>query len=431
MLAVLAAVGVFLVPLRLRGFDGAFQVWNVPGYGVPFLDWALITGSAQSLAQGFDPAIQNPGDPVGRLFNYPRIWYALLRMPMTRALDVPIGICIVVIFLLAVMIYPRRATWLTESLLFLALISPAVMLGYDRANVDLLVFALMVAGLLLVDRHALGALAALLVAILFKIFPVLGAAFLLDSQRKGGLKLVAAAVAFTALYFAFTLRDMVRIFQITQKGFQEAYGVAVLPGFLQRLAQDPDLRRGPALFRALVTDTNAVLLRAPYLPYVVAIFFLFLLGYLGLRGRLPVPDADPRNLRAFWMGAGVYIGTFLLGNNFDYRLIFLLLTLPQLADWASRRQPPRRWLSILALVLLFEALCELLIKEVLSGLFAFGPYYANIMNEVAHWGLYAMLIFLFASSLPEWIFQDIGSHVQRLFGRRHSTVTPKARGPEA
>ena len=37
---------------------------------------------------------------------------------------------------------------------------------------------------------------------------------------------------------------------------------------------------------------------------------------------------------AFLFGAGIYCGSFLLGTNFIYRLMFLLLCLPQLLDWA-------------------------------------------------------------------------------------------------
>ena len=40
---------------------------------------------------------------------------------------------------------------------------------------------------------------------------------------------------------------------------------------------------------------------------------------------------------AFLFGAGIYCGTFLLGTNFVYRLMFLLLCVPQLQDWQIQR----------------------------------------------------------------------------------------------
>jgi hypothetical protein len=41
---------------------------------------------------------------------------------------------------------------------------------------------------------------------------------------------------------------------------------------------------------------------------------------------------------AFLFGAGIYCGTYLLGTNFIYRLMFLLLCIPQLQDWQIRRR---------------------------------------------------------------------------------------------
>ena len=32
-------------------------------------------------------------------------------------------------------------------------------------------------------------------------------------------------------------------------------------------------------------------------------------------------------------GASIYIGCFILGNNFDYRFTFLILTIPQMVSW--------------------------------------------------------------------------------------------------
>lgn len=40
---------------------------------------------------------------------------------------------------------------------------------------------------------------------------------------------------------------------------------------------------------------------------------------------------------AFLFGAGIYCGTYLLGTNFIYRLMFLLLCVPQLQDWQIQK----------------------------------------------------------------------------------------------
>jgi uncharacterized membrane protein len=47
---------------------------------------------------------------------------------------------------------------------------------------------------------------------------------------------------------------------------------------------------------------------------------------------------------AFLFGAGIYCGTYLLGTNFIYRLMFLLLCIPQLLDWLMRKSQKASWI---------------------------------------------------------------------------------------
>jgi hypothetical protein len=61
-----------------------------------------------------------------------------------------------------------------------------------------------------------------------------------------------------------------------------------------------------------------------------------------LRSRVGVllDDASAqRDLDLFWAGACVFVGSYAITRNFDYRLVFCLLTVPQLARWAAARSP--------------------------------------------------------------------------------------------
>ena len=404
--------------IHARGFDGAFQAWGVPGYRVPFLDWAMLTGSVQTYAQGIDPHIQNPGDPLGRVFNYPRIWFIFFGLPLSHQQDVAAGIIIVLLFLAAAVLFPRKASALSETLLFFGLISPAAMLGYDRANVDLLIFALMALSLALVDRWALAALATLLIATFFKLIPILGLGLFLEKSRGSAIRLVSAALLGAGLYFLFTFQDLLFIFSHTQKGSEAAYGVQVLPDLLGKLAGLSRIHRSP-LFSALVHMLNGFLLHFPYVPYALAFLLLLLAGFTGFRCGGRPEAADAHNLGAFWMGAGVYIGTFLIGNNWDYRLVFLLFTLPQLGDWARSKRQPVAPISILTLVLLFGSLYGLLVSKYMADFYTFGAYYAAMLDEAVNWALFTGLAYLLASSLPAWVSTDAGRFAAwfRRFGK--------------
>ena len=59
-----------------------------------------------------------------------------------------------------------------------------------------------------------------------------------------------------------------------------------------------------------------------------------------------------RELDFFCAGAGMYVATFALVRSADYRLVFVLLTVPQLARWAAAR----RALAIATLLAVFATL---------------------------------------------------------------------------
>jgi hypothetical protein len=87
------------------------------------------------------------------------------------------------------------------------------------------------------------------------------------------------------------------------------------------------------------------------------------------------------------MGALVYVGTFLAGNSFDYRLVSLLLVVPLLLCWSKDRtcgKLPVGTLTTVVLSLWIGALSRQL----------------HLWDEVASWALAAMLLILLAQSAP-------------------------------
>jgi len=95
------------------------------------------------------------------------------------------------------------------------------------------------------------------------------------------------------------------------------------------------------------------------------------------------------------MGAGMYIGTFFIGNNWDYRLIFLLFTLPQLSDWATQRNPVTKRIAVFTLIVLFWSLWYLVIRILLIHTIFLWAYISSLLDETANWALFAALIFSF------------------------------------
>lgn len=429
-IGIVAAVVAVRLLLGLKGYDGAFAVWNVPGLRVPFLDLRFFSGSAESLRQGFDPAVNNPFDPRRRIFNYPNIWYALVTSGITDSWIDPIAVGMIALFLGTVVIFPGRLSWLATALILLALISSAAMLGYARANVELFIFSLMVISLLLAEGAPVAAFAVMAFSILLKIIPVLGLGGFIGRNRTWSLRLMLGAIGFTIAYFLASLKDMLFMFNTYQRGFVAAYGTGVVPAIMDAIVRDHILNAGPTLLYKINSRLDRVFLAVPALPVILAALVLAAFVYLGLRHRRPTDAADTRNLRAFWMGAGVFVGTYFISTNWNYRLIFLILTLPQLAEWAFSRQRGTRSWAIVSLVMLFVSMWYAGFTAAVARSMPLGTYLAIVLIAAANWCLFASLIYLVSASLPVWLFENPRALIGHLLSRRAgSSVVNEAAGP--
>jgi hypothetical protein len=71
----------------------------------------------------------------------------------------------------------------------------------------------------------------------------------------------------------------------------------------------------------------------PVSTVVVVLMCAVFVAVNSLRNRREFCSVDTSTAgTAFLFGAGIYCGTYLLGTNFIYRLVFLLLCLQQLQD---------------------------------------------------------------------------------------------------
>jgi hypothetical protein len=107
---------------------------------------------------------------------------------------------------------------------------------------------------------------------------------------------------------------------------------------------------------------------------------------------LPPEDeaADTATRLAFFLGALIFLGTFAVGNNFDYRLVFTLLTLPQLFEWAtSEGGGARNRLAVVSIVALLALLWIGALSEPL-----------RLGDEVVTWAVVGLMVALLGASVP-------------------------------
>jgi hypothetical protein len=310
--------GYFALLLSLGGHAEWDQL-GVPAVSPGFFDLRSVTSGWDCARHDWGAWPVNPCDPGGRPENYPRVWMAASILGLGEDDTYLIGALIAIVFFVAaILVLPRRAPFADALVYGLALCSPAVMFGVERGNVDIALFSLVAAAGLVMRRMRYGppaASALILVAAVLKLFPIAAVGMLARLPRRAAVICVASVVGLFAVYAAATFRDIQTIERVLPQGDEYAYGLHIFGGWLGRLV-------GPGRM------------------WDAALIVLAIAAAMALRRRLHsrLGTGPARELDLFWAGAGIYVATYVLGRSSDYRLVFLLLTIPQLARWASARQ---------------------------------------------------------------------------------------------
>jgi len=385
---------VIIASFFVNGYLETWSVWQVPAQTPPFLDFRLIPGSAETLRSGIDPSIYNPNDPAGRLFNYPKIWYLLFHTGISQ--DDTIWICIVllVLFFLTVFSFPEKLHVRDALLLLVIAFSPACMLLYERGNVDLIFFILIGCMILTLSRWPALAIGILSVAAFFKLFPFFGIAGLLQENKKRFYILYGAATIIFLLYLVFNIESLKASWQLTERRTYFSYGVYIIFDLLHDYVRYYLLQVFPE------NQTQSVLGALPHLTAMLLLAGVFLLA---IKQKMIFPISSERNLTAFRVGAAIYVGTFLLGNNWNYRLAFLIFIIPQFSQWWFASSGKQRWLYAGIFFFTFTSCWDTLLSYYFLHAFT-GSYdfQLSIFDEIMNWGMFAGLAFLLFASAPAW-----------------------------
>jgi hypothetical protein len=330
-LVVVGALLVYFAALEALGGHARWGRLGVPASSTRFFDLRSLIGAWDCTRRGVAVLPVDPCDPYGRPANFPRLWLVASPLGLGQGSAVALGIALAAVFLVsAVLVVPAGASAGTGLGYVLALCSPAVMLGVERGNPDLALFPL-VLGAALVTTRTLGRQIVsgglLLLAACLKLYPILAVGFLVRRWTRASLRVAAAVIGTFVVYVAATFRQLHEILTAVPQSSFLSYGV----------------RRATQWFAALAERVTGGF--AWYRPWDVVLVLAGVgLGWVvGRRlrsrlGELPADAAEQRDLDLFWAGACIYAGSYAVSLNFDYRLIFALLTVPQLLRWTRARQ---------------------------------------------------------------------------------------------
>jgi len=385
------------------GYAETWELWNVSTQKPVFRDFQLIPSSAESFRNGFEPTVENPYDPGDRIFNYPAFWRLLFYTKISSDDTVWIVVILLVLYFASVILFPQKVTIPGALLMLLIVFSPASMLLYERGNADLFVFFIII----LATEYSANLTAGLIVfGAIVKMFPLFGITVLLKESKQKFWKLAIVSVLFMLIYGFLTFQSQSAAWNTTMRGDGASYGSFVLitrlGDYLQEIL--------PGLFSSGQWE---IFFEA------LALLLIGIAGFMAIRGSDGLVASHERNLAAFRMGASIYVGTFLLGNNWDYRLAFLVLVIPQLSQWFHLGNKKHRLIVVAVVVAVLISCWHFMLKIDLPFLSLKDPINRNfVFDEIINWLLVPGFTYLLVLSLPVWLKQDL----QKVFGSHKSKL---------
>jgi hypothetical protein len=282
-----------------------------------------VQEAISSVEHGHD--LRRWGDDLWPYFDYPLIWITIGKMlnfssePWFIAECASLVFCFVGLCAFLLFCYPSFG-------LLASLVSTSTLLGIERGNIDLVVFCLLfLAATWIPNRWSP---LPLLLATSLKLYPVFA---LTGMFIKRQFTLFAASLAGAVAIFAYLWYQLADIHSTIPVACWLSYGIPSIT--------DCFVRRGlpPWELWALFAGLG---------------FAMLILTYYFRKSYAATLKDDPA-FNLLLVGAPIYVGTFMVASNFDYRLIFLILCIPFLQ---RRPFPFARTLIVVMLIAMNESL---------------------------------------------------------------------------
>jgi hypothetical protein len=288
------------ISLATFGWTPTWQALLIPTASPPYADLRTVQGALTSLQSGFNPQLINPGDPWGRAMNYPSIWIEIgtlfhfenessYLLTVSTYVLIYLGCCF--LFLKK---YPNL--WV-----FLVMFSGASLLAMERGNNDLVVFSLLfLAGYL---PSVWISTVMLIIATILKLYPIFSFPVLLGKWK------YLILLILSGLLYGLLIHDQIEaIRSATPVSYSMAYGTPSISALLQKWAK---------------TSVSYVIIDA-----ILLALALMLYSTLRKSGKILKSICVNREKNYFLIGGGIYLGSFIVSSNADYRLVILIFCIP-------------------------------------------------------------------------------------------------------
>ncbi|MEO5358033.1 MAG: hypothetical protein H7844_12145 [Nitrospirae bacterium YQR-1] len=379
------------VLIHYNDFTTACSVFGMYASKPVFGDLNIIACSMECLRKGMDLSSKTVHDLCGGYFNYTKFSTILVYTGINTSHTNVISVVLIAVYFFIIFRFIGDIDSFGLVVYCLLLYSPALMLLVERVNIDMLIFIALYASLFFLRKNK--AIISYLIILFFsfiKLYPIFSFSVFLKKGIKHNGKMFVIMILFFACYLFLIRDEFAAIYTSTGRGVEYSYGALV---FIDTIY--------PYLGRWGISS---------YVPFtagqfhILAFLATLLIISTGVSKGLSAGTAgeDTEHIDGLRLGAGLYLGTFLIGNNWVYRLCFILFTVPQILIWCKSSKALKS-LSILALAgIIVNVYNELWLIRMFVNLVLL-----TFIKEILSW----YLVFYYSYAIARTIPNSIRNHL--------------------
>jgi len=342
---------------------------KIPSVLPPFSDFDALNIFLSYEKMGLNPYVENPeSHPIHKFLIYPSVWLDItdiLNLNNNLNFKLVSFLILFTYFYVLIDFYIRFKSKIFGFFLIVFFFSTSNFLLIERLNVEIILFCLIYFSL--VNKKTIIKFFFYFASVALKIFPIFSIFLFIDKK-----KIFFLALAFSIIYL-FMIKEEIALISsnVIEYALIPAYGAVSISKALYYYSMK---------FGLLINDENYHLFKK--LIIILFSFYgliLFLINF-SFSGTKKISKKLSIEEKMFLAGGGIFIGTFAISANFDYRLLFLILTFPYFINKINRK--------LLIIYFLFLILCFN------SMLYSGDPYTLSYFLKAVF--IYSIKIFIYS-----------------------------------
>ena len=300
---------------------------KIPGNGVPFSDYKAHLLFLQCHELGID--INNQECTLipngnAKINTHPRIWiylFSLLNLKDPLFYNISIVTLFSLYFYVLIKIFLNLENKLSKIAFIVFLFSTTNFILIERLATDLIIFLLVYFTLNFKSKIIKSIL--IFIGFILKYYPIFLASLLIEKKKYLAI-FIMSMVAFIYLFYLKEIQLVNK--NIVEMALPIAYGSRTMLKAFYHLSLE---------YGFFINDNNLNFFR--YITVFVFFVYSILLLIVGYKKDTLHEAKHKRELdKHFLAGASIYVGTYIIGANVDYRLVFLIFTIPHIINLENK-----------------------------------------------------------------------------------------------